>query len=88
MAPTRSPRSADDPGRVIGSVGEVELEALRVTRAAARANASQAGVSPEELRIDLDATLLTVHSEKKQAAGNYKGGFGFHPLMACLSEIR
>ena len=38
------------------------------------------------MTIDLDATLLTAHSEKDQAAGNYKGGFGFHPLMACLSE--
>ncbi len=126
MAPTRSRRSAHDPGRVIrdlatsiadggdcvsdlgvlagqrdlfgevasnstahrviGSVGEVELEALRVARAAARANAWQAGASPKQLIIDLDATLLTAHSEKEQAAGNYKAGFGFHPLMAYLSE--
>ncbi len=72
--------------RVIGSVGEVELEALRVARAAARANAWHAGASPKELIIDIDATLLTAHSEKEQAAGNYKGGFGFHPLIAYLSE--
>ena len=24
------------------------------------------------------------HSDKQAAAGTYKGGFGFHPLMACL----
>ncbi|MDQ3630008.1 MAG: transposase [Actinomycetota bacterium] len=26
--------------------------------------------------------MLTVHSEKEGATGNYEGGFGFHPLMA------
>jgi len=32
--------------------------------------------------IDVDATLVTAHSEKEQAAPNFKGGFGFHPLGA------
>jgi len=32
--------------------------------------------------IDVDATLVTAHSEKDQAAANFKGGFGFHPLGA------
>ncbi len=32
--------------------------------------------------IDIDATLVTAHSEKEQAAANFKGGFGFHPLGA------
>jgi len=72
--------------RVITSIGEVELEALRAARARARASAWKAGARPDELTIDIDATLLTSHSEKDQAAGNYKGGFGFHPLMAYLSE--
>ena len=31
----------------------------------------------EQLTIDLDATLVTAHSEKKNAAGNYQRGFGF-----------
>jgi hypothetical protein len=30
--------------------------------------------------LDIDATLVTAHSEKEQAAANFKGGFGFHPL--------
>jgi len=30
--------------------------------------------------LDVDATLVTVHSEKERAAANFKGGFGFHPL--------
>ena len=35
----------------------------------------------ERLVLDIDATLLTAHSEKEGAAGTYKGGFGFHPLL-------
>jgi hypothetical protein len=30
--------------------------------------------------LDVDATLVTAHSEKEQAAATFKGGFGFHPL--------
>jgi hypothetical protein len=32
--------------------------------------------------IDLDASLITAHSEKQRAAATFKRGFGFHPLMA------
>jgi len=31
--------------------------------------------------LDFDATPIDVHSEKEQAAGHYKGGFGFNPLL-------
>ena len=30
--------------------------------------------------LDVDATLVTAHSEKEQAAATFKGGFGYHPL--------
>jgi hypothetical protein len=30
--------------------------------------------------LDVDATLVTSHSEKEQAKATFKGGFGFHPL--------
>jgi hypothetical protein len=40
------------------------------------------------LTIDVDATLITSHSEKELAAGNYKGGYGFHPLMAYGDQTR
>ena len=36
----------------------------------------------ETVVIDVDATLVTAHSEKEHAAANFKGGFGFHPLAA------
>ena len=38
------------------------------------------------MTIDLDATLITAHSEKEGAAGTYKGGYGFHPMLAYLDE--
>ena len=31
---------------------------------------------------------ITAHSEKEKAAGNYKGGYGFHPLQVYLDETR
>jgi hypothetical protein len=34
--------------------------------------------------IDIDATLVTSHSDKQGAAPNYKQGYGFHPLVAYL----
>ena len=38
------------------------------------------------LVIDLDASLVTCHSEKESAAATFKGGFGYHPLLAFLDN--
>ena len=38
------------------------------------------------MTIDLDATLLGSHSDKEGAAGTFKGGFGFHPMLAHGDE--
>ena len=38
--------------------------------------------------LDIDATLITAHSEKEQAAGTYKHGFGFHPLLCDEAETQ
>ena len=64
------------------------LDALRAAHARARARFWQLHGAPTQLRIDVDATLITAHSEKEKAAGNYKGGYGFHPLQAYLDETR
>ncbi|GAA4920886.1 hypothetical protein HNR25_003794 [Streptomonospora salina] len=32
--------------------------------------------------IDIDATLITAHSDKQNAAPTWKKGYGFHPLAA------
>jgi hypothetical protein len=62
------------------------LEALRGAHAKARARAWSLGLAPERLTIDLDATLIAAHSEKEGAAGSFKGGFGFHPMLAYFDE--
>jgi hypothetical protein len=64
------------------------LEAVRAAHARARARFWELCGTPTELRIDVDATLITARSEKEKAAGNYKGGYGFHPLQAYLDETR
>ena len=46
--------------------------------------ASADGASP--VILDIDATLVEVHSEHKAgAAAHFKGGYGFHPLL-CFSD--
>jgi hypothetical protein len=62
------------------------LDALREAHARARARVWKLTGAPERLTIDLDATLISAHSEKEGAAGNFKGGFGFHPLLAYADE--
>jgi Transposase DDE domain group 1 len=67
----------------------VALAAIASARATARAGAwSLAGEhAPDHatdafrpLTIDVDATLVTAHSEKECAAPTFKRGFGFHRL--------
>ena len=71
------------------------LAAVESARAAARARVWHlAGdQSPDHktdatspLIIDLDATLVTAHSDKEQARPAFKKGFGFHPLCAFLDH--
>jgi len=62
------------------------LDAVRVAHAKARARFWELHGAPQRLTLDVDATLITAHSEKEQAAGNYKGGYGFHPLQVYLDE--
>ena len=67
------------------------LKAIDTARAAARTRVwALAGkhapdhdaTAQRPVIIDLDATLITAHSEKEQAAPTFKRGFGFHPLWA------
>ena len=86
--------------RVLDSIDERLLGELRQARARARERAWMlrceagrglptcfaGGRTIPGLVMDLDATLITTHSEKENTAGNYKGGFGYHPLMAFLDN--
>ena len=67
------------------------LAAINTARAAARARVwALAGKDAPDhhidaanpLVVDLDATLVTSHSDKEQARPTCKRGFGFHPLWA------
>jgi hypothetical protein len=71
------------------------LAAIAAARAAARARAwAAAGEhapghgadASAPLVIDVDATLVTAHSEKEAAAPTFKRGFGFPPLWAFLDH--
>ena len=64
------------------------LGAVRVAHARARERFWELHGAPRSLTIDIDATLVASHSEKEGAAGNYKGGYGFHPLHAYADETR
>src|SRR5450755_4693306 len=63
------------------------LDAVRSAHARARARFWKLHGAPERLTIDVDATLITAHSEKENAAGNYKGGYGFHPDRSRLGDL-
>ena len=80
--------------RVLDRVDAPHLDAVRAARAGARERAWAAGAGPDldaadfgqELRIDLDATVVIAHSEKENAAATWKRTFGFHPLLAFLDR--
>ena len=66
---------------------DAATEAIRSARAAARDRVwarrrPVSGRLGSQVIIDLDATLVTAHSEKESAAPTFKRGFGFHPLFA------
>ena len=67
--------------RVVAALDEERLGAIRAARAEARRQVWERAGAPERVILDLDGTLLTAHSDKEGAAGTYKGGFGFHPLL-------
>jgi hypothetical protein len=71
------------------------LSAIEAARAAARARvwALAGDRAPDHDRsattpviIDLDATLVTSHSDKEQARPTFKRGYGFHPLCAFVDH--
>jgi hypothetical protein len=80
--------SASTAFRVIDRIASTPglLDALADAHALARARVWELVGAPERLTIDLDATLITAHSEKDQAAGTFKGGYGFAPMLAYADQ--
>ena len=72
--------------RVLDAIDDQLLVSLQAARASSRARVWAAGLAPEKLTLDFDASLVNLHSEKELAAPTYKRGFGFHPLMVYLDE--
>ena len=70
--------------RVIDSIDAERLVAIRAARGSARRRAWALGARPHEIVLDIDATLLSAHSDKEGAAPTYKRGFGFHPMFCYL----
>lgn len=63
--------------------------AIRAARAAAREWVWRRAGGPQQAGqtvLDLDATLVTAHSDKETAAPTWKGGFGFHPLLGYVDH--
>jgi Transposase DDE domain group 1 len=72
--------------RAIASVDADRLDAIRRARAVAREWVWAQTGAPRRVILDIDATLVTAHSEKEGAAGTYKGGYGFNPLVCFEAE--
>lgn len=75
--------------RVLDRVGDAQLGLLRAGRVKARAAAWAAGAGADlskELALDFDATVVTAHSDKQDAAPTWKHSFGFHPLPCFLDR--
>jgi hypothetical protein len=91
---------ASDPtvSRTISALAQdapAALKAINAARQVARTtawrlagrHAPDAGTSRDRpLVIDLDATLVTSHSEKESAAPTFKRGYGFHPLCSFVDH--
>ncbi len=75
--------------RTFRQIGPPVLDGLWAAMAEVRAgvwrrNARTSGTAT--VVVDIDASLHQVHSEnKEEAAANYKGGYGFHPLY-CTAD--
>jgi hypothetical protein len=68
----------------LAAVGGDVLTAIRAARATARGWVWQRTGPPTQhgwLVLDPDATLITAHSEKQDAAKTWKKTFGHHPLL-------
>ncbi len=69
---------------------DVVLAAIGAARAAARQRVWRRRRplpgTGNQVIVDLDATLVTAHSEKECAAPTFKYGYGFHPMLAFVDH--
>ncbi len=90
-------RTASDPtvSRLIETLAadaettQAVLAAISAARATARERVWDLAGTPTQngqVVIDLDATLVTAHSDKEDATRTWKKGFGFHPLLGYVDH--
>ena len=80
-------RFAKDPGPALRAINTARAQARTEAWRLAGAQAPDHGASPADpLIIDVDATLVTAHSDKENAAPTFKRGYGFHPLCAFVDH--
>jgi hypothetical protein len=87
-------RVASDPtvSRLITTLAadaDEAVAAISAARAAARErvwDVAGAPIQAGRVVIDLDATLVTAHSDKQDATRTWKKGFGFHPLLSFVDH--
>ncbi len=78
---------AADAGKALAAIDSARAATRGSVWALAGADAPNHQASVDEpVIVDLDATLLTTHSDKEQAAPTFKRGFGFHPLLSFLDH--
>jgi hypothetical protein len=78
---------ATDAPKALAAIAAARLAARSTVWVAAGKHAPDHGIDVDHpLIIDLDATLVTAHSDKEKAAPNFKRGYGFHPLCAFLDH--
>ena len=75
--------------RMFHEISSSTREGIAVAMAEVRAEVwsrSSATTGTDPVLLDIDASLVEIHSEnKEQTAPTFKGGFGFHPLF-CFAD--
>ena len=80
-------RLADDATAVLAAIDTARAAARARAWASAGDKAPDCGTdAARPLVIDVDATLVTAHSEKEGAAATFKKGYGHHPLWAFVDH--
>ncbi len=78
---------AGDADRVLAVIDTARAQArARVWGFAGDGAPDHGSDADQPLIVDLDATLVTSHSDKEQAAPTFKRGYGFHPLCAFVDH--
>jgi hypothetical protein len=73
--------------RTYRQIDAVTLAGLWGAMAEVRSDVWSAVDTGEQVVLDIDATLVEIHSENKQGtASTYKRGYGFHPMF-CFADL-